>query len=301
LDGTLNGLGIYAWRAAKRGHFRTIQARRIVDVGENPPRLHQSQSRSPAPATQFCKLTYDVTFPMFDKVVTKNEAGQSPIDAFLGQSGNLPAWNFSKYLVDKQGHVTAFFPSKMVIPRGGRRLDQSPHKCRDLSLEPWTLCNGFPTHDRHAHCRQAIAERLQSTPPSLRSGHGGCNGNDFLFELTRADHPFDAVLQYARQTETVLRTGDKDGVTRCQRQPPLRDALGHPARFNIGIEIRQVSEAVKEDKVNSWRHRCGSRLQECQISRPGLQAAADRQYPHVTDLQADQSELPRSIPGAEPQ
>ena len=47
---------------------------------------------------------------MFEKVVTKKEAGQSPIYAFLGQSGNLPAWNFSKYIVDKHGHVTAFFP-----------------------------------------------------------------------------------------------------------------------------------------------------------------------------------------------
>src|SRR5580693_6479506 len=41
----------------------------------------------------FCKLTYDVTFPMFAKVVTKPGADQSPIYGFLGQSGNLPAWN----------------------------------------------------------------------------------------------------------------------------------------------------------------------------------------------------------------
>jgi glutathione peroxidase len=33
---------------------------------------------------------------------------------FLGRSGNLPAWNFSKYLVDKQGRVVAFFPSKVT-------------------------------------------------------------------------------------------------------------------------------------------------------------------------------------------
>ena len=59
----------------------------------------------------FCKLTYDVTFPMFAKVVTRPGAGQSPVYTFLGRSGNLPAWNFSKYLVDKQGKVVAFFPS----------------------------------------------------------------------------------------------------------------------------------------------------------------------------------------------
>jgi len=29
----------------------------------------------------------------------------------LGASGNLPAWNFSKYVIDKQGHIVAFFKS----------------------------------------------------------------------------------------------------------------------------------------------------------------------------------------------
>ena len=61
----------------------------------------------------FCKRTYDVTFPMFEKVVTKG-AAQSPVYTFLGQSGRLPAWNFAKYVVDKQGKVVAFFPSEVT-------------------------------------------------------------------------------------------------------------------------------------------------------------------------------------------
>jgi glutathione peroxidase len=62
---------------------------------------------------QFCKLTYGVTFPMFEKSVTKAGPGQSPIYTYLGQTGNLPAWNFSKYLVGKDGKVIAFYPSKV--------------------------------------------------------------------------------------------------------------------------------------------------------------------------------------------
>jgi glutathione peroxidase len=62
----------------------------------------------------FCKLTYDVTFPMFEKVVTRKGAGQSPVYTFLGSSGNLPAWNFAKYVVDKQGKVVAFFESTVT-------------------------------------------------------------------------------------------------------------------------------------------------------------------------------------------
>ena len=62
----------------------------------------------------FCRLTYDVTFPMFDKVVTRKGTDQSPIYAFLGTTGRLPAWNFSKYVVDKQGRVVAFFESQVT-------------------------------------------------------------------------------------------------------------------------------------------------------------------------------------------
>jgi glutathione peroxidase len=62
----------------------------------------------------FCKLTYDVTFPMFEKVVTRKGTDQSPIYTFLSRSGKLPAWNFSKYVVDKNGKVVAFFPSAVT-------------------------------------------------------------------------------------------------------------------------------------------------------------------------------------------
>jgi glutathione peroxidase len=33
---------------------------------------------------------------------------------FLGETGDLPAWNFSKYVVDKNGKVVAFFESKVT-------------------------------------------------------------------------------------------------------------------------------------------------------------------------------------------
>jgi glutathione peroxidase len=62
----------------------------------------------------FCELNYKVTFPMFSKVVTKAGPDQSPIYAWLGQTGNLPKWNFSKYLIDKDGKVVAFFPSNVT-------------------------------------------------------------------------------------------------------------------------------------------------------------------------------------------
>lgn len=63
---------------------------------------------------QFCQKNYGVTFPMFAKVVTRKEPGQSPVYAFLGESGSLPQWNFSKYIVGQDGKVEAFFPSRVA-------------------------------------------------------------------------------------------------------------------------------------------------------------------------------------------
>ena len=62
----------------------------------------------------FCKTKYDVSFPLFEKGVTKAGPTQSPVYQFLGTTGNLPGWNFSKYVIDKKGQVVAFFPSKVT-------------------------------------------------------------------------------------------------------------------------------------------------------------------------------------------
>lgn len=63
----------------------------------------------------FCDRTYGVTFPLFEKVVTRAGDGQSPIYAELSrESGKLPAWNFAKYLVGPNGKVLAFFEPKVA-------------------------------------------------------------------------------------------------------------------------------------------------------------------------------------------
>lgn len=61
-----------------------------------------------------CRVRYGVTFPMFAKVAVKPGPEQSPVYAFLGQSGDLPRWNFGKYVVDRAGRVVAFFPSRVA-------------------------------------------------------------------------------------------------------------------------------------------------------------------------------------------
>jgi glutathione peroxidase len=60
----------------------------------------------------FCKLTYGVKFPMFEKVHVKgNEV--TPLFAELkAATGKAPAWNFHKYLIDRSGRVVASFGSR---------------------------------------------------------------------------------------------------------------------------------------------------------------------------------------------
>ncbi len=73
---------------------------------------------------QFCSLNYDVTFPLFEKVVTQAGAGQSPVYANLQkQSGELPSWNFAKYLVGKDGKVVKFYKSGVKPDDAGLRKD----------------------------------------------------------------------------------------------------------------------------------------------------------------------------------
>jgi len=77
------------------------------DFGEQEPGTAQE-------IAEFCRKNYGVTFPMFAKLTTRPGPGQSPIYAFLGKSGNLPSWNFAKYLVGKNGNVLAFYPSAVT-------------------------------------------------------------------------------------------------------------------------------------------------------------------------------------------
>ena len=77
------------------------------DFGEQEPGSAQE-------IAAFCKKNYGVTFPMFSKLVTMRGPAQSPIYKYLGSSGSLPAWNFSKYVIDKSGHIVAFFPSEVT-------------------------------------------------------------------------------------------------------------------------------------------------------------------------------------------
>ena len=67
----------------------------------------------------FCEKNYGVTFPLFSKVSVKG-VDTAQLFKFLadktrnGTVGEAPSWNFCKYLVDANGHVQKFYPSKVT-------------------------------------------------------------------------------------------------------------------------------------------------------------------------------------------
>ncbi|MBL8327510.1 MAG: glutathione peroxidase [Rubrivivax sp.] len=68
---------------------------------------------------EFCFNTYGVKFPMFAKTVVKGREAH-PFYRALGQAaGDVPSWNFHKYLIDRQGRLAGSFGS-LVSPLSSR-------------------------------------------------------------------------------------------------------------------------------------------------------------------------------------
>lgn len=104
--------------------YEELKSKDFVILGFPSNDFGGQEPGSPEEIQKFCSSKYSVTFPMFEKVVTKAGAGQSPIYSNLqAQSKELPAWNFSKYLVGKNGKVVKFYKSAVKPDDAGLRAD----------------------------------------------------------------------------------------------------------------------------------------------------------------------------------
>jgi glutathione peroxidase len=61
---------------------------------------------------QFCRLTYGVRFPMFEKTHASQAEADPLYQALASATGEYPSWNFHKYLIDRAGTVVASFGSR---------------------------------------------------------------------------------------------------------------------------------------------------------------------------------------------
>lgn len=59
----------------------------------------------------FCRLTYGVKFPMFEKTTVREENAHPFFAALAREAGTYPTWNFHKYLIGRDGKlITQFSP-----------------------------------------------------------------------------------------------------------------------------------------------------------------------------------------------
>lgn len=91
------------------------QYRELVILGFPANDFKQQEKADDASIAQFCRINYGVTFPIMQKTqVVKGEA-QNAVFGWLshkeknGWCSQQPSWNFSKYLVDENGVLVAFF------------------------------------------------------------------------------------------------------------------------------------------------------------------------------------------------
>jgi glutathione peroxidase len=93
------------------------QKGKLVIVGFPCNQFGGQESGTETTIQEFCKSRYGVTFPLSAKVDVKGE-NIAPIYKWLcnkTDNGVLDAeikWNFNKFLIDENGKLVAYFPSK---------------------------------------------------------------------------------------------------------------------------------------------------------------------------------------------
>ena len=79
-----------------------------------PSNDFKQESSNTKEIADLCYNTYGVKFPMFAPTVVTG-ANANPLHAALAkQTGKEPKWNFTKYLIGRDGHVIEHFPSKVT-------------------------------------------------------------------------------------------------------------------------------------------------------------------------------------------
>lgn len=87
----------------------------LVVLGFPANDFKEQEKKDDQAIAAFCKLNYGVTFQLMRKSIVVKAGGQNPVFSWLSHSeangwcDKAPEWNFSKYLVDRQGNLAGYF------------------------------------------------------------------------------------------------------------------------------------------------------------------------------------------------
>ena len=92
--------------------YRKYKDRGLVVLGF-PSNDFEQEPGSNKDIAEFCRLTYGVEFPMFEKS-SVTSLRTSPLYAeLLARTGQGPKWNFHKYVIDRDGNPAGTFASRV--------------------------------------------------------------------------------------------------------------------------------------------------------------------------------------------
>lgn len=107
-----------ASKCAFTGQYEGLEApyRRYKDRGFVVLGFPSNDFGNQEPGTEkqiqsFCRLTYSVEFPMFEKISVKQGEADPLFRVLAEQAGAYPSWNFYKYLIDRDGNVVDYYTS----------------------------------------------------------------------------------------------------------------------------------------------------------------------------------------------
>ncbi|MGB5081194.1 MAG: glutathione peroxidase [Burkholderiales bacterium] len=94
--------------------YRRFREKGLVVLGFPANDFGRQEPGSNKEIATFCEVNYGVSFPMFAKTgVSANNA--NPFYASLAaKTGERPAWNFHKYLIDRSGEKVLSFDSRVA-------------------------------------------------------------------------------------------------------------------------------------------------------------------------------------------
>ncbi|MCX6625767.1 MAG: glutathione peroxidase [Acidobacteria bacterium] len=84
----------------------------LVLVGVPANNFGRQEPGTESEIKTFCQRKYSVSFPMTSKISVTG-ADADPLYKYLGKSAGEPKWNFTKYLVGKDGRILRRFDSKV--------------------------------------------------------------------------------------------------------------------------------------------------------------------------------------------
>jgi glutathione peroxidase len=106
--------GLTPQYAALESLYRKYKDQGFVIVGVPANNFGGQEPGTNEEIATFCKRTYDVSFPMTSKVSVKGEDKTPLYDYLTAQTGGDIKWNFTKFLVGRDGKLLERFEPKVT-------------------------------------------------------------------------------------------------------------------------------------------------------------------------------------------